>query len=54
MVNESDLRLDYLVDPSIQLYQDPNHFCLNTDTRLLAQFMRIKKGESVPYVLPNH
>ena len=23
MVNESDLRLDYLVDPSIQLYQDP-------------------------------
>ena len=47
MVNESDLRLDYLVDPSIQLYQDPNHFCLNTDTRLLAQFMRIKKGESV-------
>lgn len=41
------LRDDYLGDPSIRVLQDPDHFCLNTDTVLLAQFMKIHPGESV-------
>lgn len=43
MINEKDLRLDYFIDPQRKVFQDPEHFCFNTDTRLLAQFSHIKK-----------
>jgi tRNA1(Val) A37 N6-methylase TrmN6 len=39
------LRLDYFVDPAITLYQNPKHFCFNTDSVLLAQFAKIYKNE---------
>ena len=41
------LQLDYFIDESIQLYQDSSHFRFNTDTKLLAQFTRIKKQERI-------
>ena len=41
------LRKDYLLDESMVLYQDEDHFHFNTDTKLLAQFMRIKRGDTV-------
>lgn len=41
------LREDYLLDEDMKILQNPRHFCFNTDTRLLAQFMRIKPGEHV-------
>lgn len=44
-MNKEALRLDYFIDPKIQVYQHPDHFHFNTDTRLLAQFMQIKQGE---------
>lgn len=47
MINEKELRLDYFIDPQRKVFQDPEHFCFNTDTRLLAQFSHIKKGETV-------
>lgn len=40
-------RLDYLKDPRIQVWQDPDDFCFNTDTALLASFMKIRPGERV-------
>ena len=46
MIKEN-LRLDYFIDPSIPIYQHSSHFRFNTDTKLLAQFMKIKKGETV-------
>lgn len=47
VVDGVELALDYFVSKNILVYQHPAHFRFNTDTRLLAQFMRIKKGESV-------
>lgn len=44
-MNKETLRLDYFIDPEIKVYQHPDHFHFNTDTRLLAQFMHIKSGE---------
>ncbi len=41
------LRKDYFLDESMILYQDEDHFHFNTDTKLLAGFMRIKKDETV-------
>lgn len=37
------LKLDYFIDENIQLYQDDEHFRFNTDTKLLAKFVRLKK-----------
>lgn len=41
------LKLDYFIDENIQLYQDDEHFRFNTDTKLLAKFVRLKKQERV-------
>lgn len=41
------LREDYLLSKDLKVYQDPSQFCLNTDTALLAQFMKIHPGETV-------
>lgn len=41
------LKLDYFIDQNIQLYQDDEHFRFNTDTKLLAKFVRLKKQERV-------
>lgn len=46
-MNKENLRLDYFIDPSISIYQHPEHFHFNTDTKLLAQFMKIRKGDTV-------
>ena len=46
-MNKDLLRLDYFIDPSIPIYQHPDHFRFNTDTKLLAQFMKVKKNETV-------
>ena len=46
-MNKDNLRLDYFMDPKIRLYQHLDHFHFNTDTKLLAQFMKIKKGDVV-------
>jgi tRNA1(Val) A37 N6-methylase TrmN6 len=39
--------LDYFIDESIQLYQNPNDFRFNTDTKLLAKFIHLKKQERI-------
>ena len=41
------LKVDYFIDENIQLYQDTDHFRFNTDTKLLAQFVHLKKQERV-------
>ena len=41
------LQKDYFMDEKIPLYQHPDHFHFNTDTKLLAQFMELRKEESV-------
>ena len=41
------LTLDYFIDENLKLYQNPEHFRFNTDTKLLAQFVRLKKQERV-------
>lgn len=43
----NDLRLDYFLEEERKLYQDPDHFCFNTDTKLLALFMKIKRNERI-------
>lgn len=41
------IRLDYLGDPSIQVYQEDTHFKMNTDTRLLANFVHPRKNDRI-------
>lgn len=41
------LTLDYFIDENLKLYQDKEHFRFNTDTKLLAQFVRLKKQERI-------
>ncbi len=43
----SKLELDYILHPDWTFYQDHGQFCSNTDTKLLASFMRIKKGDTL-------
>ena len=38
---------DYINGTDIYLYQHKKMFRINTDTALLAQFMKVKKGERV-------
>lgn len=42
-----DKVLDYFIDPSKPIYQNRDHFCFNTDTKLLVQFAKVKKGERI-------
>lgn len=44
---QKKLRKDWLIDPSCQFYQAPKHFCSNTDTALLAQFVKVPNGSRV-------
>lgn len=39
--------LDYFIDENIRLYQNPKDFRFNTDTKLLAKFIRLKKNERI-------
>lgn len=41
------LTLDYFIHEDLKLYQDPEHFRFNTDTKLLAQFVHLKKQERI-------
>lgn len=41
------IKKDYFLNQSMVLYQHTNHFHFNTDTKLLAQFIRLKKNETV-------
>lgn len=41
------LNKDYFLDPNCPLYQHPEHFHFNSDTKCLAQFMELKKNETV-------
>ncbi|MBB5185330.1 tRNA1(Val) A37 N6-methylase TrmN6 [Faecalicoccus acidiformans] len=43
----SKLQLDYFIDPENKIYQHPEHFHFNTDSKLLANFMKIKPNERV-------
>ena len=42
-----DYTYDYINGTDIYLYQHKKMFRINTDTALLAQFMKVKKGERV-------
>lgn len=43
----SKIREDYFLDPNQPIYQREDMFHFNTDTKLLAGFMKIKKNETV-------
>lgn len=43
----NDLTLDYIPDTELYLYQRKDMFRLNTDTALLAHFMKVKKNDDV-------
>lgn len=42
-----EYRLDYFIDEERVVYQHPEHFRFNTDTKLLAQFIHLKKAERI-------
>lgn len=44
---EEKLQLDYFINPNLKLYQHKDHFHTNTDTKILAQFVKIKKNDRV-------
>ena len=44
---ETRLSLDYFIDPSLRLYQDPKAFCFNSDSAALALFAPSVKGKRV-------
>lgn len=41
------LTLDYFIHEDLKLYQDCEHFRFNTDTKLLAKFVHLKKQERI-------
>ncbi len=43
----ANLSLDYILHEDWTFYQDHDQFCSNTDTKLLASFMDIRKNETV-------
>lgn len=40
-------RKDYIISPEFSLYQNPDEFCFNTDTVLLAQFIKVNPGDEI-------
>lgn len=44
---KSEYTYDYIHDSDIYIYQHKKMFRMNTDTALLAKFMKVKKGEKV-------
>lgn len=47
MIKKEDLTYDYIHDSDVYVYQRKDMFRVNTDTSLLAKFMKIKAGERV-------
>lgn len=43
----NELKLDYFISKDKKIYQHPDHFHFNTDTKLLAQFLKVKKNERI-------
>lgn len=43
----SGLRLDYVIEKDCPLYQNPKHFCFNSDTTALAQFARFTRNQKI-------
>ncbi len=41
------IRLDYLPNTNIKLYQDDEMFCINTDTQVLGEFLNIYKKDTI-------
>lgn len=41
------IRLDYLPNTNIKLYQDDEMFCINTDTQVLGEFLNIYRYDTV-------
>lgn len=41
------IRLDYLPNTNIKLYQDDEMFCINTDTQVLGEFLNIYRQDTV-------
>lgn len=41
------IRLDYLPNTNIKLYQDDEMFCINTDTQVLGEFLNIYREDTV-------
>lgn len=48
------LRLDYFVDPACRIYQNPKHFCFNSDSTALAEFVSVCKGERIAEIGTNN
>ncbi|MCF0260679.1 MAG: methyltransferase [Erysipelotrichaceae bacterium] len=46
-MNPEHLRKDWFIDRDCPLYQNPKHFCFNTDSILLAQFAKPRRGERI-------
>ena len=46
-MNSERLRKDWFIERDCPLYQNPEHFCFNTDSTLLAQFAQPRKGEKI-------
>lgn len=42
--NYSDLRQDYFIDPDCRIWQNPSHFCFNSDSVDLAKFVQVCAG----------
>ena len=42
----SKIRKDYFINEDIPIYQCPDHFCFNTDTKCLASFIKLKNTNS--------
>lgn len=47
MPDKSSLKEAWIIDPAFRFYQDPGHFCFNTDTVLLAGFVHPSPGDHV-------
>ncbi|MCF0246211.1 MAG: methyltransferase [Ileibacterium sp.] len=46
-MNPEQLRKDWFIEKDCPLYQNPGHFCFNTDSVLLAQFASPKNNDRI-------
>ncbi len=46
-LNPKGLRLDYFLEPSFLVFQQPKQFCFNADSAALAQFIHFRPGARV-------
>lgn len=47
MINKEELMYNYIHDSDVYLYQRKDMFRMNTDTALLAHFMRVESNETI-------